>query len=87
MAERPATLAQPVAAAAARGAGVLALVGAGAVVLGPEEPGPLRHATWEHLRVTAGLGIGVEAGCVALVGPDADIREWYAGRTKPGPKR
>jgi imidazolonepropionase len=72
MAERPEPPARP--------AGVSALVGAGAVVLGPEEPGALRRATWDHLRVTTGVGVGIENGRVALVGPDADVRAWYADR-------
>jgi len=62
------------------GGGLSALVGAGAVVLGPEEPGPLRHPTWDHLRITRGVGVGIEAGRIALVGPDADVRAWYAER-------
>ena len=88
MAERPEAAAQPVADAPADAAagdtGVLALVGAGAVVLGPEEPGALRHATWDHLRVTTGVGVGVEGGRVALVGPDADVRDWYGERAHRG---
>lgn len=86
MAERPAaderTVPDARAEAAARDAGVLALVGAGAVVLGPEEPGPLRRTTWDQLRVTTGIGIGVEDGRVVVVGPDADVRDWYAERTR-----
>jgi imidazolonepropionase len=72
MAERPEARERP--------AGVLALVGAGAVVLGPQEPGALRRATWDHLRVTTGVGVGVEDGRIALVGPDGDVRAWYRER-------
>ena len=60
-----------------RGAGVTALVGAGSVVLGPAEPGPLRRATWDHLRVTAGVGVGLEGGRIALIAPDREVRAWY----------
>jgi imidazolonepropionase len=63
------------------GGGLSALVGAGAVVLGPEEPGPIRHPTWDHLRITRGVGVGIEAGRIALVAPDADVRAWYDDRT------
>jgi imidazolonepropionase len=63
------------------GGGLSALVGAGAVVLGPEEPGPIRHPTWDHLRITRGVGVGIEAGRIALVAPDADVRDWYDERT------
>jgi imidazolonepropionase len=63
-----------------RGAGVTALVGAAAVVLGPAEPGPLRRATWERLRVTAGVGVGVEGGRIALIAPDRDVRAWYGAQ-------
>jgi len=57
-----------------------ALVGAGAVVLGPEAPGPVRKPTWEQLRVARGVGVGIEGGRVALVAPDDDVREWYHER-------
>lgn len=66
------------------GGGLSALVGAGAVVLGPEEPGPIRHPTWDHLRITQGVGVGIEAGRIALVAPDADVRDWYEERTHGG---
>ena len=62
------------------GGGFSALVGAGAVVLGPEEPGPIRHPTWDHLRITQGVGVGIEAGRIALVAPDADVRDWWEDR-------
>jgi len=55
-------------------------VGAGAVVLGPEEPGPVRHPTWDDLRVTSGVGVGIEDGRIAVVGPDAQVRDWLRDR-------
>ena len=61
-----------------RGAGVTALVGAGAVVLGPAEPGPLRRATWDQLRVTSGVGVGCEGGRIAIIAPDREVRAWYS---------
>ncbi len=71
--------------------GVTALVGAGAVVLGPAEPGPLRRPTWDQLRVTAGLGVGLADGRIALLAPDREVRAWYAeqvhGRTAEGRAR
>ena len=67
-------MAETAAPARERGAGVTALVGAGAVVLGPAEPGPLRRATWDQLRVTAGVGVGVEGGRIALIAPDREVR-------------
>jgi len=54
----------------------LALVGAGAVVTGPAEPGPVRRPAAEHLGVRAGVGIGVEDGRIALLASDADVRSW-----------
>ena len=73
MAERPAAPAPPGADAradaAVREAGVLALVGAGAVVLGPEEPGALRRATWDRFDVmlwAAGRGASADELAGAL---------------------
>ena len=73
-------MAETAAPARERGAGVTALVGAGAVVLGPAEPGPLRRATWDQLRVTAGVGVGVEGGRIALIAPDREVRAWYGAQ-------
>jgi imidazolonepropionase len=72
------------------GRGVTALVDAGAVVLGPEGSGPLRRPTWDQLRVTAGVGVGIADGRIALIAPDREVRAWYGeqvhgrrGRTRP----
>jgi len=69
------------------GGGLSALVGAGAVVLGPAEPGPVRHPTGDHLRITRGVGIGIEDARIALVAPDDEVRDWFHGRMRgrPGP--
>jgi len=68
--------------AAAAAGGVRALVGAGAVLLGPEAPGPVRRPSWEQLRVVRGVGVGIEGGRIALVAPDGDVRDWFQGRTR-----
>ena len=64
---------------------VSALVGAGAVVLGPAEPGPVRHPTGDHLRITSGVGIGIEGARIALVARDDEVRDWYYERTRGRP--
>jgi imidazolonepropionase len=74
-------------ASAAGGRGVTALVGAGAVVLGPADPGPLRRATWDRLGVTSGVGIGIEDGRIALIAPDREVREWYGAQVHGRPDR
>jgi imidazolonepropionase len=53
-----------------------ALVNAAAVVRGPAEGGPVRRATMDHLRVTQGIGVGVEDGRVAMLAGDDDVRDW-----------
>ncbi len=55
-----------------------ALAGAGAVVTGPAEPGPVRRPAPEHLGIRPGAAVGVEAGRIALIGSDADVRAWAA---------
>src|SRR2546422_244083 len=57
-------------------AGRLALTNASAVVCGPDAPGPVRRPTWDHLGLRTGVGIGIEDGKVALIAPDADLRDW-----------
>jgi imidazolonepropionase len=57
--------------------GVTALVGAGAVVRGPAEPGPLRRPVWDALGVTTGVGVAIADGRVALIAPDREVRAWY----------
>ncbi len=54
----------------------LALVGAGAVVTGPAQAGPVRRPTWDHLGVRTGVGVGVEDGRVAMLAPDGDVLDW-----------
>ncbi len=56
-----------------------AFINAGAVVTGPDGAGPVRRATWDHLGVRTGVGVGVEGGRIALIAPDADLRDWARG--------
>lgn len=58
----------------------VALVGAAAVVAGPEAPGPVRRPTADHLGVRAGAGVALEEGRIMLVAPDAEVRAWAASR-------
>lgn len=60
-----------------------ALVGAGAVVCGPELPGPVRHPSVDHLGIRTGVGVGIEAGRIALIAPDEDLRQWVAADHPP----
>ena len=57
----------------------LALAGACAVVTGPAQPGPVRHPSAELLGVRTGVGVGIEGGRIAMVAPDAQVREWASG--------
>ncbi len=52
------------------------LVNAGAVICGPESPGPVRHPTADHLGLRTGIGVGIEDGRVAMLAPDADLLDW-----------
>jgi len=52
------------------------LVNACAVVTGPEENGPVRRPTWDHLGIRTGVGVGIEDGRIALIAPDADLHDW-----------
>jgi imidazolonepropionase len=54
----------------------LALVNASAVVCGPAEPGPVRHPTTDHLGLRTGVGVGIEDDRIALIAPDAALRDW-----------
>lgn len=56
----------------------MALVGAGAVVCGPEQPGPVRHASVDHLGIRTDVGVGVEGDRIALIAPDRDLRDWLS---------
>ncbi len=52
------------------------LVNASAVVCGPSDPGPVRHPTTDHLGIRTGVGIGIEDARVAVIAPDAEVRDW-----------
>jgi imidazolonepropionase len=58
----------------------LALVGASAVVTGPPAGEAVRRPTADHLGLVTGAGLGVEDGRVALVAPEAEVREWAGER-------
>lgn len=57
-----------------------ALVNAAAVVRGPAEDGPVRRPTVDHLRVTQGIGVGIEGGKVVRLARDDDLKDWVQER-------
>jgi len=57
-----------------------ALVNAAAVACGPATGGPVRRPTWDHVGLRTDVGVGVEDGRVAMVAPDAALREWAGER-------
>ena len=59
-----------------RAGGRIGFVNASAVVCGPSDPGPVRQATTDHLGIRSGIGIGIEGDRVALLAPDAEVRDW-----------
>jgi imidazolonepropionase len=54
----------------------LGLVGAGAVVTGPAEAGPVRRPTWDDLGIRTDVGVAIEGGRIARLAPDAEVRDW-----------
>ena len=54
----------------------LALINASAVVCGPPEPGPVRRPTKDHVGIRTGVGVGIEDDRIALIAPDAQLRQW-----------
>ncbi len=67
------------------GTGRLALLNAGAVALGPgaDRAGRVRHPTWDDVGLVRGVGIGVEDGRIAVIGPDEEVGEWFHSARTP----
>jgi imidazolonepropionase len=66
-----------------------ALVGAAAVVCGPEHAGPVRRPNVDHLGVRTGVGVGIADDRIALIAPDDELRAWLASSprtTDDGPR-
>lgn len=59
-------------------------MGAGAVVTGPPSGDPVRRPTDDDLGVRPGFGVGVEDGRIAIVAPDADVRDWFGDVSRAG---
>ena len=64
----------------AAAASPLALVGAGAVVTGPADAGPVRHPGAGHLGLRTGVGVAIADGRIAHLAPEADVRDWARER-------
>ena len=50
------------------------------MVCGPAELGPVRRPTRDHLGIRSGVGVGIEDDRIALIAPDAELRDWVAER-------